>query len=75
MNGRTLQGFSTAVESKMINCTPGCPFPDAKMFVDYYGQTDYGDRWVQAALSGGATSFSNGNADFKDYGDDGKIGK
>jgi len=72
-NGRTLQGFSTAVEKKMITCDPGCPFDDAKYFKDYYGVSDYGDQWIQAAFSGGATSFTNGNADFSVYGNPGKI--
>lgn len=58
--GRTLKGFSTAVESKMKD------EEHAKMFHDYYGQWDYADQLVQAAFSGGNTfgSFTYGNADF-----------
>merc|ERR1711957_637268 len=58
--GRTLKGFSTAVESKMKD------EEHAKMFHDYYGQWDYADQLVQAAFSGGNTfgSFTCGNADF-----------
>merc|ERR1711957_158785 len=58
--GRTLKGFSTAVESKMKD------EEHAKMFHDYYGQWDYADQLVQAAFSGGNTfgSFTYGNGDF-----------
>jgi len=67
-NGRTLQGFSTAVEEKMLDCQPGCPMADPEMFAKYYGQPDYGDRWIKAAFTGGKTDYSNGDADFKDWG-------
>lgn len=68
-NGRTIQGFSTAVDQKMINGCPGCPYDDAQYFVDYYGDYAYGDKWVQAAFAGGKTEFSSGrgNADFSSY--------
>jgi len=68
-NGRTLQGFSSSVEDKMISCFPGCPMTDATYFTNYYGQTDYGDRWIQAAFNGGSlTSFDNGNTSFDGLG-------
>lgn len=66
-NGRTLQGFSTAVQEKMIDCSPGCPFPDAAMYREYYGVPDYGDQWITAAFNGQATQFTRGNADFAKY--------
>ena len=74
-NGRTLQGFSKQAEDKMKNCGAGCPMEDANMFATYYGEWDYGDKWIQAAFAGTATSFTNGDADFSQYGYDGKIGK
>merc|ERR1719162_114861 len=58
--GRTLKGFSTAVESKMSD------EEQAKYFHDYYGEWDYADVLVQAAFSGTSTDFTNGNADFSD---------
>jgi len=72
-NGRTIQGFSTAVQSKMLSCT-NCPYRDAKFFHDYYGDAAYADKWVQAALSGGRTDYTSGrgNADFSTYGFDGR---
>jgi len=66
-NGRTIQGFSTAVEGKMITCDPGCPFADAAMFKEYYGKPDYADHWVLAAFGKQTTNFSNGNADFTQF--------
>lgn len=47
---------------------------DAKFFVDYYGDADYADKWVQAAISGGQTAFSSGrgNADFTQFGETGR---
>jgi len=56
--GRTLQGFSTAAGAKMASEELFL------MFAKYYGQDDYADKLVQAAFSGGATDFTNGNADF-----------
>ena len=55
---RTLQGFSTAVESKMSTET------HTIYFHDYYGAWDYADQITQAAFAGTATSMTNGNADF-----------
>ena len=74
-NGRTIQGFSTAAEKKMYNGCPGCPYPAYKAFYDYYGQFDYANQWVLAALDGTATSFTNGNADFSKYSFTGRTGK
>jgi len=70
-NGRTLQGFSSDVQSKMIECSTGCPFTEAQMFVKYYGQPNYGDEWILSAFGRRETDFKNGNADFSLYGDDG----
>jgi len=71
-NGRTLQKFSSSVQAKMISCDPGCPFADAKMFVDYYGKPDYADHWVSSALDGKETTFTLGDADFTKFGFDGR---
>lgn len=65
-NGRTIKGFSTSVESKMLTCSgpnKGCPYRDAQFFKDYYGNADYADKWVEAALSGGKTDFASGRGD------------
>mmetsp|Transcript_3680 Transcript_3680/g.6993 ORF Transcript_3680/g.6993 Transcript_3680/m.6993 type:complete len:438 (+) Transcript_3680:3298-4611(+) len=69
LNGRTIKGFSTAVRPRMLEC-PKCPYPDAKFFVDYYGDSDYADKWITASFTGGRTNFGSGrgNADFGSYG-------
>jgi len=71
-NGRTIQGFSTAAEKKLYNGCPGCPYPVYKSFYDYYGEFDYANQWVLAALDGTETNFLKGNADFSKYGFDGR---
>jgi hypothetical protein len=71
VNRRTLQGFSTSAEERMNQCA-NCPYKTFKMFRDYYGSSDYADKWVTAAFDGTATSFTNGNADFSLYGCDGQ---
>mmetsp|Transcript_55071 Transcript_55071/g.133798 ORF Transcript_55071/g.133798 Transcript_55071/m.133798 type:complete len:512 (-) Transcript_55071:94-1629(-) len=66
-NKRTIQGFSTGAEEKMNQCT-NCPYKTFKMFRDYYGSSDYADKWVTAAFDGRPTQLTNGNADFSNYG-------
>jgi len=69
---RTIAGFSTGAESKMLSGCPGCPYKDFKMFNDYYGTPSYGHKWVEAAFEGTSTSFKNGNANFATYGKSGR---
>jgi len=53
----------------------GASFPALyQTFVDYYGSETFYDDWIQAALSGSATSFANGNADFSSYSDEARAG-
>mmetsp|Transcript_11587 Transcript_11587/g.16401 ORF Transcript_11587/g.16401 Transcript_11587/m.16401 type:complete len:551 (+) Transcript_11587:37-1689(+) len=66
-NGRTIAGFSTSAEEKMLSGCKGCPYKDFSEYYNYYGVADYGDKWVTAALDGTKTSFTNGNADFGAY--------
>lgn len=61
-NGRTIKGFSTSVQSKMLDCK-NCPYNDAGMFKDYYGDADYADKWVMAALAGTKTDFTSKRGD------------
>jgi len=68
-NGRTIQGFSTAAQSKMYTSCPGCPYFDYKMYYDYYGEFDYADKWVSAALDGTKFDLTNGDADFSVFND------
>ena len=57
---RTLKGFSTRCQYKMYDGCPGCPYKHYKMFYDYYGDFDYADKWVSAALAGTDMSFASG---------------
>merc|ERR1740124_789322 len=65
-NKRTLQGFSTAVESKMSEEVT------AIAFKDYYGVWDYADRFAEAVFEGEKTDFTLGDADFTEMGFIGK---
>ena len=44
----------------MYDGCPGCPYKHYKMFYDYYGDFDYADKWVSAALAGTAQTFTSG---------------
>ena len=73
---RTLQGFSTGAQSKMYDGCPGCPYKHYSMFYDYYGDFDYADKWVSAALAGVSMDFSSGvhgPNDFSALGDAARI--
>jgi len=42
--------------------------PTYKTFVEYYGESDYADQWVDASYRADATSFSgNGNVEFRNF--------
>ncbi|KAG7346339.1 low iron-inducible periplasmic protein [Nitzschia inconspicua] len=70
-NKRTLQGFSLQSKEKMYDC-PNCPYATYAKFYTYYGAHDYADKWVMAAFDSQSTSFSNGNANFRQYGFEGR---
>ena len=73
---RTLQGFSTGAQAKMYDGCPGCPYKTYSAFYDYYGDFDYADKWVSAALAGTNMSFSSGRHgpnDFQTLGNDARI--
>ena len=58
-SARTLQDFSTSAQGKMYDGCPGCPYRHYKMFYDYYGDFDYADKWVSAALAGRLMQFTS----------------
>ena len=73
---RTIQGFSTGAQAKMYDGCPGCPYKHYSMFYDYYGDFDYADKWVSAALAGESMSFTSGKHgpnDFSALGDAARI--
>merc|ERR1719353_1386683 len=63
-SARTLQGFSTKAKQVMydvmINGVSHGPYRTYKKFYDYYGDYDYADKWVLAALDG--TEYVPANA-------------
>jgi hypothetical protein len=71
INKRSIQGFSTAAQSKMAECE-NCPYKMYQKFYDYYGQYDYANQIVLAAMSGQNTNFDNFNMDMGLYGYDGR---
>ena len=67
---RSIQGFATTstVTSKMWSGCPGCPYKTFAAFYAYYGDLDYADKWVSAALAGTSLTYTNGQvADFATY--------
>ena len=44
----------------MYDDCPGCPYKHYKQFYDYYGDYDYADKWVSAALAGTDMTFTSG---------------
>lgn len=65
MNGRTLRQLSINAASVMRD-PAGSFFDDFQLFLNYYGQPDYGDHWIESALAKNTTNFRSGlgNADF-----------
>ena len=75
---RSLQVFATeaTVTSKMWSGCPGCPYRTYSAFKNYYGDIDYADKWITAALDGTKHTFANKDAagndlvvDFATYND------
>jgi hypothetical protein len=58
----SIKSFSTT-DSNMRS-SDGQLYSDAKIYFDYYGQTDYTDALMIAVFENKATSFDNGNLDF-----------
>eukprot|EP00980_Cylindrotheca_fusiformis_P003784 scaffold834_cov123-Cylindrotheca_fusiformis.AAC.31 len=63
-NGRTIQKFSLNAKDEMFKRKEDSPYEDFTKFLNYYGEFDYGDHWIQAAFDQQATKFRNGNVDF-----------
>lgn len=64
-NWLTLRSLSTNAATTMKSLS-GSYYEDFQKFVDFYGNTDYADKWVMGAAKGEDTAFSknHGNADF-----------
>ena len=57
-NLRTIQSFSTNASATMKD-PDGKYFKEFQFFVDYYGDSNYGDKWVKAARNKVNTDFSS----------------
>ncbi len=60
----------------MYDGCPGCPYHHYSMFYDYYGDFDYADKWVSAALAGRLMTFTSekhGPNNFHKLGDAARI--
>ena len=62
----SLQALSTQARAMMSDCAVGCPFKHYQMYFAYFGDHDYADKWVRAAIERTPTNFANslGNANF-----------
>ena len=62
----SLQALSTQARAMMSDCAVGCPFKHYQMYFSYFGDHDYADKWVRAAIERTPTNFANslGNANF-----------
>jgi hypothetical protein len=58
-NGRTLQMFST-LANKTMERPNGRYIEEFKMFMDYYGETDYADKWIYSASENQEASYKTG---------------
>ena len=57
-NLRTIQSFSTNASVTMKG-PDGNYYKEFQSFVNYYGDTDYGDKWVTAAYQKNNTSYTS----------------
>merc|ERR1719469_1314821 len=57
--GGSLKGFSMNASTELVD-TNGTSYKHYKQFYDYYGDYDYADKWVSAALAGTNMTFSSG---------------
>ena len=57
---RTLQGFSTTAQASMYSGCAGCPYAYYSRFYSYFGDFDYADKFVSAALAGTNMAFTSG---------------
>ncbi|GAX12063.1 hypothetical protein FisN_8Lh165 [Fistulifera solaris] len=73
-NARTIRGFSTNDARHRVESNPDqAYYKDMQMFVDYYGSSDYADKWIMAALANGSTGYSGlGETNFSTLDDTGR---
>ena len=60
--GRTLREFSTTAGTKMRTGCSNCPMPVFQEFYDFYGNDDYGDKYVLGVLGTPGNGYEPGSA-------------
>ena len=58
-NSLTLQSLSKNATNSMKGPS-GAYYPEYQLFLNYYGDTDYGDKWINAAAIKANTNFATG---------------
>jgi hypothetical protein len=66
MNKITMKKISKTAGERAYNCE-NCPYTTFEKFRDYYGNSAYADKFVDAALDGHNTGMSKSNANFHSY--------
>jgi uncharacterized protein (DUF736 family) len=61
LNNATLQSLSTTAETAMtVNGNSSNSYiPEYQVYLNYYGEYDYGDQWISAAEAGTNTDFQS----------------
>ena len=63
-NDCTIQGFFPFAETKKKTFGNGCPYAYVTRFVQYYGSTDYADKYIMATFSGTNAGLASDNPVF-----------
>lgn len=67
LNDRVLQWFSSHAKTKMKPC-PNCRYyKEFERFYEFYGKTDYANKWIMTALEGERTAFDSSAPDFQEF--------
>lgn len=65
--GRTLQEFSLSASAKLRSCSIGCPYWLYMQYANFYGDDDYGDMFVKAAMGTPANTYRTTKIGYKKH--------
>jgi hypothetical protein len=74
-NDRAIALFSTTAQARMRPCGSCELYTVFFRFSQFYGKTDYGNRWVRAAFSGARIAFDSSTTDFTGFSLEARSGK
>jgi hypothetical protein len=75
-NGQTLQRLSLKAGKEFDDCGDGvCPLPSYEVFTNHYGESDYADKWAEAAFLGLPVVLGERVFDFSQLGIEGRSGE